>query len=73
MKHEDIELTVAMCFAGLAALFVLFVLLVVVPVRAYTEAKCLEAGYPKAYVTYNFKRYCSNLQGSVTVKVERLK
>jgi hypothetical protein len=73
MKCEDVGVTIAMCFVGLVALFLVFVLLVVVPIKEYTKAECLEAGYPRSYVTYNFKRYCANLQGSVTVKVEKLK
>lgn len=36
---------------------------------AYNEAKCLEIGYPKTEVTWNFKAYCINLTGSVTTRV----
>jgi hypothetical protein len=50
--------------------FMVYVILVVIPVQLYTEAQCLRQGYPKASVTVGLERYCSNLQGSVTVKVD---
>ncbi len=42
---------------------------IMLPVQLYHGAKCIEAGYPKSYVTYNLKGYCINLDGSVTAKV----
>lgn len=35
----------------------------------YNEAKCLEMGYPKTAVTWNFKAYCIDLTGSVITRV----
>lgn len=54
-------------------LFWLLALLVLVPVMAVTESECLAKGYPKYAVDYKLNRYCLNLQGTVTVKVEELK
>ena len=42
------------------------------PVHLYTEAKCLEKGYPKSKVSVGLSRYCMNLEGTVTVKVDRI-
>ena len=43
------------------------------PVRLYTEAECLAKGYPKYAVSVGLERYCVNLDGSVTVKVDHQK
>ena len=53
-------------------LFVAYVLFVLVPVSMYADAKCLRNGYPKSHVTIGLETYCSNLQGTVTVKVDKL-
>ena len=58
-------------FLVLAALM-LIVGLTYTPYAAHTEAQCLERGYPKSAVTWNFKQYCMNLDGSVTVRVDAL-
>jgi len=64
---------IAALIAGAFALLVILVMFVALPVSLAAEAKCLERGYPKAYITWNLKRYCSNLEGSVTVRVDELK
>lgn len=48
-----------------------YMMLVMMPVTAYTEAECLRSGYPKAHVTVGLERYCSNFDGAVTVKVTK--
>ncbi len=53
-------------------LFVLFDVFIWVPVYIYTEAECLRQGYPKPKVSVGLERYCMNLDGSVTVKVNKL-
>lgn len=40
-------------------------------VYVVAEKTCLEAGYPKASVTYDYSVYCSNLDGNITVKVDK--
>lgn len=47
-------------------------LLLMLPFLLNVEAKCLERGYPKSSVTWNFKTYCMTLDGAVTVRVDRL-
>ena len=53
-------------------LFLLYVMFFIMPVALYTDAECLRNGYPKAEVTVGLERYCMNLDGSVTVKVEHM-
>ena len=59
-------------FFALMGLAFFWLLFVITPVNLATEAECLESGYPKHAVTWNFKRYCMNLEGTVTVKVDQL-
>ena len=51
---------------------VLWVLVVMTPVMMYTEAECLRNGYPKYSVSVGLERYCMNLDGTVTVKVDKV-
>lgn len=53
------------------ALFTVYVAFVLLPVMFYTEAECLRAGYPKAHITIGLERYCTTLDGAVTVRVTR--
>lgn len=57
-------------FVAFSALLIIL-LVVFVPAELKTQAECLAKGYPVAHVTYNLERYCSTLDGAVTVKVER--
>lgn len=72
MKLGALELLVATFFI-LYGVVLFFIMFVHVPTQLYTEAECLEKGYPKFHVTYKLERYCSTLDGVVTVKVERQK
>jgi hypothetical protein len=49
----------------------LVLLFVFVPVGLHAQRACLEAGFPKSDVTYNLDIYCMNLDGSVTVRVQK--
>ncbi len=78
--YEELVTKVVIVFTlfvvSLSMLFISVHMFIVMPVQLYHKAKCIEAGYPKAYVTYDFKAYCINLDGSVTAKVipiEKLK
>lgn len=58
-------------------LVVLIVLLIIAgliyfPVSLATHKACLEKGYPINTVTWNLERYCMNLDGTVTIKVQEL-
>ena len=39
---------------------------------ARIQKSCLDAGYPKSEMTWDFEGYCLNLEGVVTGKVEKL-
>ena len=69
----DLFPTAAIVLFGLFVLFSLYMMFVFVPFALWTERECLSKGYPKAEVTIALERYCLNLDGSVTTKVERLK
>lgn len=62
---------IAAPIAMLMIAFLCFALFVYFPVSLYTEAECLRNGYPKAKVSIGLERYCMNLDGTVTVKVEK--
>ena len=57
--------------AGVMGIFMAYILFVSLPVMLYAEAECLRAGYPKYHVTVGLERYCSTLDGAVTVKVTK--
>ncbi len=61
--------TIVIIVCALIAVSLSMYMFIMMPVQLYHNAKCIEAGYPKAYVTYDFKAYCINLDGSVTAKV----
>lgn len=67
---EKIITTVLAILLVPVVLFLLYYVFVVSPILLYTEAQCLRQGYPKANVTVGLERYCMNLTGSVTVKVD---
>lgn len=58
---------------GIVVTFLLYVIFVILPVLLYAETKCLKAGYPNTHVTIGLEIYCSNLTGSVTIFVDKLK
>jgi hypothetical protein len=69
---EKIVAALFILIFGPMLLFIPAAIFVYIPVTSVAEEKCLERGYPKASVTWNLKRYCTNLDGSVTIKVEQL-
>lgn len=63
---------VGLVFPLAFAAFVLlaaYALLAYFPVELYAEAECLRNGYPKAQVSIGLERYCTTLDGLVSVKV----
>lgn len=40
-----------------------------IPVELSAKADCLAKGYPESRVTYDLKRYCTTLDGTITVRV----
>ena len=69
-KWHEILLSAGFCLLGLFFFFAIFIW---TPVNLVTESRCLAKGYPHAHVTVFLETYCSNLDGSVTVKVDKLK
>jgi len=63
-------------FAGavvfIGTVFLLWILFLYLPLSFAADAQCLKAGYPQSRVTWNFERYCINLDGTVTIKVDNL-
>ena len=62
-------------FEAIPLIFVVFILysiLIWVPVNIYTDAKCLQLGYPEYRVTIGLEKYCLNYVGDVTMKVKKL-
>lgn len=57
--------------AALMLASLMLVMLVWLPVTMHAQAECLREGYPRAHVTYRLDRYCSTLDGAVTVKVTK--
>lgn len=51
--------------------FTAYTVFVWTPVSLYYEAKCFEKGYPESRVSVGLSGYCMNLDGSVTVKVDK--
>ena len=68
---EKIISYVLITIGGICALFIAYGLFVLSPVRMYAQAECLRSGFPVAHVTIGLERYCSTLDGAVTVKVEK--
>lgn len=71
MNYEKIGIWVIAAFMVPITLIGFYTLFIILPVTLYTEAECLRKGYPKYHVTIGLERYCSNLSGSITVKVDK--
>ena len=70
---ETIEkVVIGFAIALVTPMVLLFVWATVsLPLMMETDRRCLAAGYPKSSVTWNWETYCLNLDGSVTVRVDR--
>ena len=71
MSDKVIGWLLVIFFTPLLA-FSIYAVFFIVPVLMYTEAECLRNGYPKSSVTVGLERYCMNLQGTVTVRVDKV-
>ena len=78
MRRQSGEIdgpAILMFLLGGLAIILLIIMLaglfVYMPVTAYTESKCLEKGYPRSAVTWDLKQYCMNLEGIVTIRVDK--
>ena len=68
---EKILVAVAAIICVPTVLIFLYMVVIGIPVMMYTEAECLRNGYPKYSVSIGLERYCMNLQGTVTVRVDK--
>ena len=68
---EKILVAVAAIICVPPVLIFLYIVVIALPVMLYTEAECLRNGYPKYSVSIGLERYCMNLQGTVTVRVDK--
>lgn len=50
---------------------ILYTMFIYIPVSVYAEAECLRKGYPEYRVSVGLERYCMNLDGSITVTVDK--
>lgn len=55
--------------ASMLVIFTIYLAFVILPVSLYADAKCLEQGFPNSHVTIGLETYCSNFDGSITIKV----
>lgn len=57
---------------GVFVLWCLYCVLVWAPYNIYAESQCLAKGFPDHRVSVGLEAYCLNLDGSITVNVEKL-
>lgn len=69
---EFIMEKIALPCIALMTLGVAVFLFVYLPVLVHAEKRCLQAGYPETRITYDFERFCMNLEGTVTIRVDKL-
>lgn len=69
---ELIVISFFIFIVGWLLAFLLFGMFWIIPVSMNAEAKCLAKGYPKTSVDWKGNGYCMNLEGTVTVKLEKL-
>lgn len=55
----------------IAGLFVLAFGAYMTPKFLQAEKTCLSKGFPKYSVTYDGEAYCMNMEGAVTIKVQK--
>jgi len=58
-------------FIKIGVIFLLGWVFITAGIILYTEDDCLSKGYPKYRVSVSWDRYCINLDGAVTGKVDK--
>ena len=71
MKSDDWAMIAIGIIFIPVGIFLLYGMFFIMPLSFYTDAECLRKGFPKSTVTIGLERYCMNLDGTVTVKVEK--
>lgn len=75
VKYTNLErlgIVVGVLMGSIFCACIIFMLFAYLPVGLYTQAECLRKGYPKYNVSIGLERYCMNLEGTITVRVDRL-
>jgi hypothetical protein len=63
---------IAALLIGAVFIFVLYIMLILLPVAINADSKCLAKGYPKASVTFSLDAYCVGINGAVNNSVIKL-
>lgn len=69
---EVIMRRVAVGFVVVFGVFMLYTMLVWLPIHLSHERDCYEKGFPEVKTTVGLQGYCMNIDGAVTGKVEKL-
>lgn len=69
---KDAEQIFDWALIALSAAFIVWVASMTI-CTGIAEKKCLDLGYPKTSVTYDYTAYCLTIDGVVRAKVEKLK
>lgn len=72
ISGDDVFMFSLLGVMSLLVLLLVFVLAVYMPASFRAESRCLASGYPNSAVDYKLNSYCMNLQGTVTVAVDKL-
>ena len=68
---EKVAIVLATAALTVIFSFMIYVMLIWMPVSLYAEAECLKQGYPEAIVSIGLERYCTTLDGMVTTRVDK--
>ena len=71
---DDFIEGLAILFFAVFGVFIAVLLIWAIPatiVGMRVEKACLEQGYPNSSVTWDFQGYCMNMEGAVTIRVEK--
>lgn len=61
--------TIAVIIISILCVLFFYFIVIMLPFAMIKEDMCYSNGYAKSHVTFNFNHYCSNLDGSITVKM----
>ncbi len=72
-KALDFAYAALLVFLGVMFLGSIVVVFIYGPRSLSVDRQCLQSGYPHSKIDYHLDGYCMNLEGTVTVKVEKVK
>lgn len=68
---KSIVLTIIAFFSAGFVVFVMYALFIYMPVYVLNKSNCLKKGYPVAQVDIFLNRYCTTIDGFITVNVDK--